>query len=160
MRTSALLSILQTMLETAIVLRTQYMWSRAYKDVDGMREALEMSLAMDEDLIAILNDTQFEPLNLSGGRHPGTPEEIIEVMRIMKRTQSASIAQGLKTIPGDIPELEERRRDTTDRKMEAVGNYFRRMRRILKENWPYFWKESYQREFAKMLKLRAPKRKR
>lgn len=163
MKVSSLLTIFDTLLETAVVARAQFLMSRSVRDLDGMLEAIETSLAVDQDLIAILEEEPFAPLGLSGTERfpglPGTPEEIIELMRTLKRLQSVSLADQLKTIPGDIPELEERRAEITNRKMDALGKFFRRAKRILQEQWDC-WNSSYEREFRSMLNLRAPRKRR
>lgn len=159
MRISSLLAIFDTLLETVIVARAQFLLSRAYGDVDGMVGAIEVSLTVDQDLVSILEDAPFQPVELSGlPRLPGTPEEIVELMRKLKRIQTASVSDLLKTIPGEIPELEERRAEIADHKMNAVGNFFRTARRVLREQFDS-WNASLEREFEKMLKLRAPRRK-
>lgn len=154
MRFSSMLSIVQNMLETAVILRSQYLMSKAYGDIQGMGQALEMSIALDEDLTSLLTDTPFQPIEISGRKKAvfDSPDEAIEFMRTLMRIESADIASHLRTIPGELMELEERRHTAVKKKMAAVGNYFRMLKRVLKEQWDH-WDASYEREFAPMLRL-------
>jgi len=161
MRIQSLLSILDTILETAIVVRAQFLTARAYRDTAGMVQALETSMLVDQDLIAILEDGTFEPISLSSKEFPappGTPEEILELMKKLKRVYTASISRLLRTQSDEILELEERRAVVADHKMQAVGNYFRMLKRLLKKQW-HAWKPAYDETFRSMLKLKAPKKK-
>lgn len=143
-----------------MIARSHYLVSKAAGDRKGMVEALEMAMAVDEDMISVMSDTSFVPLSLSGFPSlGGTPEEIIEILRKTKREQTATLTNLLSTPVDDIPELEERRADIRNRKMAAVGVFFRRAKTVLKEKWDA-WTSSLEREFASMLKLKAPKKKR
>lgn len=163
MKVSSLLPIFQTLLETAVIARAQYLMSKAHKDRQGMIDSLETSLAVDQDIIALLTGDIFQALELSAkDRLPkieGTPEEIIELLTTIKREQSASITNLINQPLHDIPEIEERRIAIRDRKMQVVGDFFRKARRILKERWGA-WTAAYERQFKSMLKLRAPRKKR
>lgn len=163
MRVASLLTILDALLETAAVVRAHFLTARAYGNVEGMLQAIETSMAVDQDLISLLEETPYESLELSAKQKfpkpPGTPEEIRELMRKLKRIYTASISQLLKTVPYDVPELEERRADITDHTMQAVGDYFRMLKRIMKEQL-HSWRQSDEREFSAMLKLRAPRKRR
>jgi hypothetical protein len=157
---SSLLVIFDDLLQTAVIARSHYLVSKAAGDRDGMIEALEMAMAVDEDMISIMSDTSFVPLGLSGfPALGGTPEEILELLRKTKREQTATLVNLLHTPVDDVPELEERRADIRNRKMKEIGAFFRRARIVLKEAWDA-WTPSLQREFASMLKLKAPKKKR
>lgn len=161
MRVSSLLHLFDALIETSVVARAQYLMSRTYRDVVGMREALETSLAVDQDVISLLTGSPFEELELSGvGDLPkidGTPEEIVELLKKVKIQQSASITNLLNMPIDDDPEVEEQRKRIRDRKMDAVGNFFRRAKRILREQWDG-WTPTLERQFASMLKLKAPRR--
>ncbi len=137
MKVSSLLPIFQTLLETAVVARAQYLMSRAHRDRQGMIESLETSLAVDQDVIALLTGEAFEPIELSAKERlpkiEGTPEEIHELLRTVKREQTASITNLINAPVHDVPEIEERRIAIRDRKMQVVGDFFRRAKRILKE---------------------------
>lgn len=154
---------MDTLLETAIIARAQFLTARAYKDVQGMIEAIEISLALDQDLISILEDTPFEIWELGVEeqfpRPPGTAEGILVLMKKLKKIYTASFSNLLKTVPYDIPELEERRIIITDHKMDAVGKYFRMLKRLLKKRH-HAWKPSYEKTFSSMLRLRSPSKKR
>ncbi len=159
MRTDALLPILYTMAETAAAVRAEYLWSKAYRNLEGMLEALAISLDIESDLASLLDDRPYEQHGLGAIKVPkGTPEEIIEAMRTIALIESAGISRLLKTVPGDVPELEERRVLVTDRKIEALGRFFRKMKQILQENWPGYWTRDEEKEFARFLKMKAPKR--
>ena len=163
MQLSSLLSIVQNMLETAAFVRSQYVMARAYGDVQGMGEALETGISIDEDLVSLLTEVPFQPLEISGRKKAtfDSPEEAIEFMRTLMRLESAAITSQLRTIPGELMELEERRQAAVRKKIQVVGNYFRMLKRVLKERWDY-WDSSYEREFAPMLRLgrKQPKKKR
>lgn len=157
MRISSLHSILDIMIETAVIARTQFLWSKAYKDKEGMLEAIRTSITVDEDLAALLDETEFSPVEMSGAQKvPGTAVEIIELMKKLKRIETVNIARMLKTIPGEPLELEERRRIATNHKMDSVGRFFRMLKRALIEQFDG-WRTSYEKQFGKMLKLRAPR---
>jgi hypothetical protein len=159
MHVSALLSIFRTMLETAVIVRAQYVSARAYGDVEGMRQALESAILIDEDTVSVLDDVVFHSVELAGGKAiPGSPEEIIELMRTMKLLQSANITSLLKTIPGELLDLEEHRQRAAIAKMVSVGNYFRSLKRAMVEQWNA-WTPSLQKEFSSMLKLPSSRRK-
>lgn len=160
MSISTLLVIFDDLLQTAVIARSHYLVSKAARDRDGMVEALETAMAVDEDMISMMSDTSFVPLGLSGFPSlGGTPEEIIEILRKVKREQTASLVNLLHTPVDDIPELEERRRDIRNRKMKEIGVFFRRAKTVLGEQWDA-WTPALQREFASMLKLKAPAKKR
>lgn len=155
---SSLLVIFDDLLQTAVIARSHYLVSKAAGDRKGMVEALEMAMAVDEDMISIMSDTSFVPLSLSGFPPlSGTPEEIIEILRKTQREQTATLVNLLHTPVDDIPEIEERRAAIRDRKMTEVGIFFRRARTVLREVWDA-WTPSLQKEFAPMLKLKAPKK--
>lgn len=157
---SSLLVIFDDLLQTAVIARSHYLVSKAAGDRGGMVEALETAMTVDEDMISIMSDTSFVPIDLSGFFSlGGTPEEIIEILRKTKREQTATLTNLLHTPVDDIPELEERRADIRNRKMTEVGIFFRRARIVLKEKWDA-WTPSLEREFSKMIKLKAPKKKR
>ncbi len=160
MSISTLLVIFDDLLQTAVIARSHYMVSKAAGDREGMIEALEMAMAVDEDMISIMSDTSFVPLGLSGFPSlGGTPEEIVEILRKTKREQTATLINLLSTPVDDVPEIEERRVDIRNRKMAAVGMFFRRARTVLREQWDA-WTSSLEKEFASMLKLKAPKKRR
>jgi FtsZ-interacting cell division protein YlmF len=71
MRLSSVTKTLKTMLKKTVAIRAKYMRSKSRGDVVGMRKALEMSLAIDQDIIAILSD-------------PKTMAEIRKSMRELK----------------------------------------------------------------------------
>lgn len=128
-----------------------------------MIESLETSLAVDQDVISLLTGEAFEDFGLSSkDRLPklsGTPEEIVELLRTTKEEQTASITNLINTPISDVPELEERRIEIRNRKMQVVGDFFRRARRILKETWKA-WTSKHEHDFRSMLKLRAPRKRR
>lgn len=161
MKVSSLLQLFDSLLETSVVARAQYLMSRTYRDGEGMREALETSLAVDLDVISLLTGSTFEEVELSGvGDLPkieGTPEEIVELLRKVQIQQTASITNFLEMPIDDDPEVEEQRKRIRDRKMDVVGNFFRRAKRILKEQWDG-WTPSLEWKFASMLRLRAPRK--
>jgi hypothetical protein len=158
MSISSVLVIFDDLLQTAVIARSHYLLSKAAGDREGMVEALETAMAVDEDMISMMSDTSFAPIGLSGFPSlGGTPEEIVEILKKTKREQSATLINLLHTPVDDIPELEERRRDIRNRKMNAIGLFFRRARTVLKEKWDA-WTPSLQKEFASMLKLKAPKK--
>lgn len=64
MSLSSVTKRLKTMLKKTVAIRARFMSSRARGNVCGMRKALEMSLAIDQDMIAILSD----PKTLAGIR--------------------------------------------------------------------------------------------
>ncbi len=157
---SSLLVIFDDLLQTAVISRSHYLVSKAAGDRKGMIEAIEMAMAVDEDMISIMSDTSFAPLTLSGlPSLGGTPEEIVEILRKTQREQTASLVNLLHMPIDDVPELEERRTDIRNRKMAETGIFFRRARTVLKEKWDA-WSAALEREFAPMLKLRAPRRRR
>lgn len=159
MYVSPLLPIFRTMLETAMIVRAQYIMARAYGDIQGMREALETAILLDEDTVAVLEDAVFSPIELSGkAAIPDTPEETIELMKTLKRLESANITSLLKTVPGELLDLEEHRQRAVKRKMVAVGNEFRMLKRVMKERWDA-WTPALERQFAYMLKLPSTRRK-
>jgi len=163
MRISSLLSMFDALLETMIVARAQFLTARAYRDIQGMIEAIETSLAVDQDLISVLEETSFEPWEMGAKeasefpRPPGTAAEILELMKKLRLIYTAGFSKMLKTIPNDILELEERQAVLTDHKMEAVGKYFRMLKRILRKRHKA-WKPSYDKQFSSMLRLRAPRK--
>ncbi len=160
MSISSFLVIFDDLLQTAVIARSHYLVAKAAGDRDGMIEALEIAMAVDEDMISIMTDTSFSPLSLSGFPSlGGTPEELVEILRKTKREQTATLTNLLSTPVDDVPEIEERRTDIRNRKMVAVGVFFRRAKIVLKEKWDA-WSPSLEREFASMLKLKAPKKKR
>lgn len=165
MRIASLLSIFDALLETMVIARAQFLTARTYGDIPGMVDAIETSLAVDQDLIAVLEGSPFEVWELGANeesefpRPPGSAAEILELMRKLKRIYTASIAKMLKTIPHEIPELEERRAIITDHKMEVVGKYFRMLKKIMRKRYKA-WKPSYDKEFSSMLNLRAPRKRR
>jgi hypothetical protein len=157
---SSLLIIFDDLLQTAVISRSHYLVSKAVGDRGGMIEAIEMAMAVDEDMISIMSDISFAPLSLSGfSPLGGIPEEIIEILRKTKREQTATLTNLLSTPVDDVPEIEERRADIRNRKMAAVGIFFRMARTVLREKWDA-WTPSFQKEFASMLKLKAPKKRR
>lgn len=157
MNVSSILAIFRTMLETALIARAQFVMARAYKDTPGMIEAMETALLIDEDIVSILDGQGFRSVGLSGKKVPGSPQEIIELMRTMKQLETANITDLLKAFPGEPEELEERRHQVLVHKLDAVGKYFRMLKRVLQENWKA-WNSSYEKEFSAMLRLRAPRK--
>lgn len=158
MNISSMLAIFRTMLETALIARAQFVMARAYKDTPGMVEAMETAILIDEDIISILDGAGFRSIELSGSRVPGNPEEILELMRTMKQLETANITDLLKSFSGEPSELEERRHAVLTHKMDAVGRYFRTLKRVLQEQWKA-WNSSYEKEFSSMLRLKAPRKK-
>lgn len=151
MSVSSLLIIFDDLLQTAVIARSHYMVSKAAGDRQGMIEALETAMAVDEDMISIMSDTSFVPLGLSGFPSlGGTPQEIIEILRKTQREQTATLVNLLSTPVDDVPEIEERRADIRNRKMTEIGIFFRRARIVLKEKWDS-WTPSLQKEFAPCL---------
>lgn len=157
---TSLLVIFDDLLQTAVIARSHYLVSKAAGDREGMVEAIEMAMAVDEDMISLMSDTAFAPLSLSGfPALGGIPEEIIEILRKVKREQSATLVNLLRTPVDDVPEIEERRANIRNRKTKEVGSFFRRARTVLREKWDA-WNSSLEREFSSMLKLKAPRKKR
>ncbi len=160
MSISSFLVIFDDLLQTAVIARSHYLVAKAAGDREGMVEALEMAMAVDEDMISIMSDTSFAPLGLSGFPSlGGTPEEIVEILRKTQREQTATLVNLLHTPVDDVPELEERRANIRNRKMTEIGIFFRRARTVLREQWDA-WTPFLEMEFASMLKLKAPKKKR
>lgn len=159
MQVSALLAIFRTMLETAVIVRAQYVAGRAYGDIEAMRQALESAILIDEDTVSVLDDVVFQSVELSGGKAiPGSPEEVIELMKTMKLLKSANITSLLKTVPWELLDMEEHRQRAARAQMVSVGNYFRALRRVMKEQW-HAWTPALEREFSSMLKLPSNRRK-
>lgn len=155
MRASSLLTIFSDLLQTSVVARAQYLMAKAHHDREGMLDAVKISLAVDQDVISLLTGSAFETLELSAKERlpkiEGTPEEIIELMREIMRQQTASLGASLAAPLHDVPEIEEVSREIRNRKMKVVGDFFRRAKRVLKEQWDA-WSPEYDREFRSMLK--------
>lgn len=142
-----------------MIVREQYILARAYGDIQGMREALETAILIDEDTVSVLEGAIFSVPELSGkAKIPDTPEEVVELMKTMKHLESANITTLLKTIPGELLDLEEHRQRAVKRKMVAVGNEFRMLKRVMKERWNA-WTPALERDFASMLKYPSTARK-